>query len=506
MQGVSHKTSPYPCEWNLRGITLGVLPVNSFPLLRLPPHLLKNDCRCCFWNPNILYNHRSALVLGNLGAVRVVSVVPVQRVLLQTPLIFKSPMIRDHFRARNWRILMDRREFLQSGALAACCTLGGFAQNRTTPPSRVLVVCGASEDVQPADGSIKLSGKLCLYDFKDGQAHRVWDVPVARQGVGVGYCDPIIADVDGDGQNELLAMDDEELFVWKTPAMTAYRLPIEKTRTFPALAVGDPDKHGIRDIFAARTQAGVGVYRFDGKTLTTIAPPMPIGNLNIYTQTHVFDVNHDGRPEILIGGRPSGENQNHVYIVGLENGKLIEQTRIPTRTSINNSVRFADVDNDGANEIVISGSAIEPAEHFEGIIAWRHDKRTGKYDQVLEHQIDRSSPEAMNIGDVDGDGKNEIVIATSGAHGHKGDDMIKQQYVFVLRHDRTGFQTLFNEPTGVMAHYGGVAIGDLDHDGKNEFSVQGKYVYKHLNGTYHRTTVPNMRSTWYCTTGELAIN
>lgn len=408
---------------------------------------------------------------------------------------------------------MDRRRFLQSGSLAALCGLSGYAQDRKVPHTRVLAVTGYPDDIQPP--ALKLKGmrsltQLRLYQLKDGEVRKVWESPTEDDragGVYRAYLCPTIIDVDGDGKNELVTASRERITVWKAPEMTPYHLPITQSLGFPGLGVGDANNDGIQEIFAANMKMGVGVYAFDGRQFATIAVPMPIQYLQAPAQIQVFDVNHDGKPEVVIAGSVSGPDANYpgyVYIFSMEKGKLAEQTRLPTRTNINSSVRFADIDNDGARELVVSGRSYNRTKPFAGIIAWRYDQRTGKYEQTLEHDVGKHAPEAMDIGDVDGDGKNEVVIATSGVGA--GDNMEAERYLLVLRHARGTFQTLYSEPSGVMAHFAGIAIGDLDPEARNgnEFSLQGADIYKHQGNTYARVPVPDMKNNQgYCCIGDL---
>lgn len=169
---------------------------------------------------------------------------------------------------------------------------------------------------------------LCL----DARGKLLWTVE------GVNGASPVIADIDGDGKNEILGAMDNALIAVSAKGKVLWKL--ETPRTIDSsIAVADANEDGVNDIYAVDLGGNVVCASPEGKQLWGAK----IRERSRRSPT-VGDVDGDGKQEILVAGY-SGE----LFLFNGD-GDLKESHPMPQNT--NASPTIADLKGDGTPSVI----------------------------------------------------------------------------------------------------------------------------------------------------------
>ena len=276
---------------------------------------------------------------------------------------------------------------------------------------------------------------------------------------------PMAADIDGDGNMELLAQsnvyDSNRLYVWRhdgqpvsgwprTVGQTQYDANSRYTNPSagPAPAVGDLDGDGIPEIVAAFFGREVHAWGSDGSRLTG----WPIRTSGYATSSPMLmDLDADGKLEIVCG-LANGRMDIRRY-----DGSEFPGWPISVGRSGHLFPIVADMDGDGDLEII---ALLSPLPKRSGIststlYAWHHDGSEVDGWPVQLQGADAILPPAA--GDLDGDGTVEIVAPSV------KDGICK---IYVWEHNGTlaaGWPVSMDDEINAA-----ITLGDLDRDGDVE--------------------------------------
>lgn len=233
-------------------------------------------------------------------------------------------------------------------------------------------------------------------------------------------------DVDGDGKKEVLAVSDNgtlhqpSLYVWSYDGALRKGYPLEFPEGYsyysrngisPVFADIDDDGQVEMGLFLDEGNCiyhtGVLTYKhLDGSNVS--GWPMPFMNQVVGANASLADLDKDGKLETIFGtgGLCAGPFTVHAF---RSDGTPVPGWPVQVPAPIESQVAVADIDDDGYPEVI--------AETINGQLhAWTH---TG---QVVPGFPKPVSPVGLGfdatmrgcpaVGDVDGDGKAELVAAT----------------------------------------------------------------------------------------------
>lgn len=234
------------------------------------------------------------------------------------------------------------------------------------------------------------------------------------------------------------------------------------------VALGDVDGDGALDIvLSAATPAGTEVKTIDasGGELTEffVLDPAIVPGASVACG----DLDGDGKAEIVLGGGPTtapwppvanGADQR-VAVYRADGGRIGEFTAYPGLFQGGVRVALADLDRDRRPELVTSPGPGMEAEIGIFTQEWVNGRDRGvRLAHFLAFESSFRGGASIATGDLDGDGDPEIVVGAGTGHS-------PEVRIFDLRGRQLQSFAAFD-----FAYTGGVSVatGDLDGDGKAE--------------------------------------
>ena len=284
-----------------------------------------------------------------------------------------------------------------------------------------------------------------------------------RQGANYIASPATLADIDGDGIDEIFIEEED----WK---LHAYRADGTRVPGWPhagfyggqerhTSAVADLDGDGRLEIVTASGWTSNGVALLAHRSDGTLMPGFPVlfpGLVNTYPV--IGDVDGDGSLEILVPARVGGADGVYIYST---TGALKRIIQASGTSSYGTAIALADLDGDGVPEIIMQTDSFVNVFKGDGTIAPGWPVPLPPFARV-----DNSSPV---VGDVDGDGQPDVVILApiAGALDGTGQLLVFNRHGALL----PGF------PYAIAGiGFGAVpAIADIDGDGRNDIIVAADY-------------------------------
>ncbi|MBU1699447.1 MAG: VCBS repeat-containing protein [Candidatus Eisenbacteria bacterium] len=258
----------------------------------------------------------------------------------------------------------------------------------------------------------------------------------------------VLADLDNDGYKEVLAgSTDNQFRVWHHNGVLLSGWPVNLGgRIQSKAAVADLDGDGDLEIIIAVCSGQLHVRHHDGTSMT--GWPQPSGLTFGFLSPLIYDIDDDGRPEILVGGGSTVKAWE-------ADGTILWQA--PVTGTISGTLSAGDLTGDELPEILVTTTA--------GLLyALQGSNGSGTAGWPVTYGLS-SSYAAPSIGDFDGDGSREALVV--------GYNFGVSTSIFAYRGDGT---LLPNFPVTYPSAqtYSCPVLADIDGDGDLELWNAGK--------------------------------
>jgi len=234
-----------------------------------------------------------------------------------------------------------------------------------------------------------------------------------------------------------------------------------------SVAVADVNGDGKPDIVVANEGSStVGVLLGNGDGTFQSAVIFGSGG-NYPVSIALADVNGNGNPDLVVANlcdiNCSTVNGGVVGVL-LGNGDGTFQTAVPYNTGQGSlsSVAVGDVNGDGKPDLVVANEGV-------GVLLGKGD---GTFQQVVSYSSGGDAPTSVAVADVNGDGKPDLLVANCSEGGNGGCvDLSVDGSVGVLLANGDGtFQTVVVYDSGGSGALS-VAVADVNGDGKPDLLV-----------------------------------
>lgn len=325
------------------------------------------------------------------------------------------------------------------------------------------------------------TNKILLYEYNSET--KAFDVVWESVETGLdsktgmlGMRDIHLTDVDRDGKNELVAMDQFGIFIWgksgKLPQY--YNLKGGTSQPFAHILPMDLDKDGTLEFLTQRNwnypNRKIEAWKILDNAAVRISDVELQGGSS--WSLRAADCDNDKTEDIMTAS-------NLIQVLGWDKAKgFFEKAAFPNLSTLVDVVKAADVNGDGQNEIVASGNSgcftIYKARKSRG------DAEKFDYPVLYQSEDLGGYTQGLEITDIDGDGKNEVLVGVAQMGKEKQDNI----FVFEKSGGKTtpGITTIAFKKTFSMplerSNIPGFVVGDADNDGRNEVIYNSRHVLK----------------------------
>jgi hypothetical protein len=420
---------------------------------------------------------------------------------------------------RSWRRLLDVD--CPWGARLLCALLSGCSIGKSGPS--IDTVPPGTDPVKPlpaascaGEGGSDTVGRPALIATLFDRWHEAW------------LGSPAVADLDGDGTNEIIVPRDEVLLIWHLDGTLVRKLEGQPGRIWASPVVADlrPDMPGLEVAVASRGQ----ISAWDGQG--NVLPGFPFQWRNEMRSLATEDIDGDGQLELVaVTTSDLDKNGQTDILIAVNADGTVVQGFPPNTTGasgcdnacyvhagFDQNVALGDVDGDGLPDILApqdnayvslhagTGRAFDAASIFRGRtkfpgIRFLHDYALAQQgwadDEETANQAHFTNT-APAIADVDGDGQNELVMLASVQNAAQT-DRERGVALWVVRHDGTRpdawllpfhapdfLDGLWDPGDNIVGATNQVTVVDLDPT-----SPGLEYVFAGFDGRIHAVTSDN---------------
>ncbi len=321
------------------------------------------------------------------------------------------------------------------------------------------------QDVLITGFNITWNGIARLYT-NNGSGSYTFDSGSPFQGVSLGSI--AFADVDGDGDQDVLitglSSSGRITQLYTNDGSGSYTLvsdtPFEGVY-YSSIAFADVDGDGDQDVLITGLGPGriARLYTNDGSGSYTLVSGTPFEGVQ-ESSIAFADVDGDGDQDVLITGLNSTDQHIARLYTNDGSGGYTLASGTPFEGVQRSSIAFADVDGDGDQDVLITGSN----SSFLKIALLYTNDGSGSYTLLSGTSFEGVSYSSIAFADVDGDGDQDVLITGSNS---------SYLYIALLyTNDGGGSYTLLSG-TPFEGVIGSIAFADVDSDGDQDVLITG---------------------------------
>lgn len=231
-----------------------------------------------------------------------------------------------------------------------------------------------------------------------------------------------------------------------------------------SIAVADLAGSGSFDVVIANYGSGSVTVFMHGATAGTYQPGVDVATGGVPNQVAIGSLN-GGNPDIVVADASASGNVIVLFHDPANPGKFLAPVMLPT-TLTTSAVAIADVNGDGHPDI-IAATYDSNGNNGAVLVFYQSASSPGTFAAPVSFPAG-AQPQAVRVADIDGDGLLDLVVANLGP----GTDGTGMSGVSVLLQDAANHGK-FLAPVTYATQSGAVdvAVGDLNGDGKPDLVV-----------------------------------
>jgi TolB-like protein len=309
-----------------------------------------------------------------------------------------------------------------------------------------------------------------------------------------------VADLDGDGQNELVIAEEHKLHVYKWQENRFVKMTEAKEGWAPSYVwvdAADLDGDKKAEIYVSNlSEATVSslVLQWQGKSLSKVSEGAP-------WFLRVTDI--PGQGERLIGQRrmTNGSFKGDVHLMEIDNSEVSSKDPLPLPRH-SNVFNFAYLRLKDGDTVTVLQDRYEKIRVFNrtGEQIWRSNEHyggslvslpTGSSGGMSRSYRNYPLPSPIFLADVDEDGQEELVICQNHSRTARLTENFREfdsGKVLFMEWDGVGLTTEWTSQK-VQGAVAGYVIDDVDHDGMPELLVASVTSQRHFVGVAKKSQI-----------------
>ena len=277
---------------------------------------------------------------------------------------------------------------------------------------------------------------------------------------------PILGDIDGDGDLEIIVASHRYdngwkgvVYAWHHNGTQVSGWPVTNNHWGPFIcpALGDIDNDDKLEVVAGSWDYYVYAWNDDG-SLVSGNWPVLIGDVITYQSPQIGDLDGDGISEVI----QIGNNNGHIYII--DNGGTLIREIIPDNEGIGYTPALGDIDSDGDLEIFFRKHG-----YNYSLYGYHHDGSLLEGNWPVDLRCSGGVRSTVLIGDVDDDGSSDLICVAKNSSEN-------ELRVFAFHADGTLIDGWPYVRSNVNNVFSSGSLIDVDADGDLEIAFTSAYL------------------------------